>query len=136
MPPSSHRRRLLISLLFLTIALGLAWRLAPLHLPPFAFKYGGSALWAIAVYWLIAALLPRRSPWLIALIAALIAALLEFSRLYHRPALDTFRLTLSGKLLLGRFFSLHNIAAYWLAILAACLLDLRAAHASQFPRDE
>jgi hypothetical protein len=72
---------------------------------------------------LIAAILPRRGPLQIALIAAILAAALELSRLYHLPALDAFRLTLPGKLLLGRIFSLRNIAAYWLAILAAALLD-------------
>jgi hypothetical protein len=36
---------------------------------------------------------------------------------------DAFRLTLAGRLLLGRFFSLKNIAVYWLAIALAALLD-------------
>jgi len=55
-------------------------------------------------------------------IAALIAAVVEFSRLWHTPGFDAFRETLAGKLLLGRFFSLRNIAAYWIAIgLAMCV---------------
>jgi hypothetical protein len=113
-------------LLFATIA-GLVWRLAPLHLPFFFYKYGGSMLWAIALYWLIAALLPKARPTTLAIIVAFAAAAIEFSRLYHTPQFDAFRETMTGKLLLGRFFSPKNIAAYWLAIVLIAAFD----HATQ-----
>jgi hypothetical protein len=119
------RRTICLFALLFTIPLGIAWRGLPLHLSPFLFKYGGSALWAIALYWLVAALLPQRSSRTIAAIAAATAALLEFSRLWHVPAIDAFRLTLAGRLLLGRFFSLKNIAGYWLAVAAIAWLDER-----------
>jgi hypothetical protein len=118
-----HRRTLCLLLLLVTIPLGLAWRMIPLGLSPFFFKYGGSMLWAMALYWLIAACLPRRGSGALALIAAAIAAAVEFSRLWHTSAMDAFRITLAGRLLLGRYFSLKNIAAYWLAIGLAALLD-------------
>jgi fatty acid desaturase len=102
-PSTETRRRTCLILLLVTIPLGIGWRTAPLHLSPFLFKYGGSALWAIAVYWLIAAILPRRAPIQIAVLAAILAAALEFSRLCHLPALDAFRLTLPGKLLAAAF---------------------------------
>jgi len=121
---TSHRRPTALAFMFSTTLAGLIWRLAPLHLPWLLYKYGGSMLWAAALYWLIAAILPNRKPQEIALIAALAAAAVEFSRLVHTPAFDAFRLTLTGKLLLGRFFSLKNIAAYWLAILIITALDL------------
>jgi hypothetical protein len=121
---TDRRRTLCLLALLLTVPLGLAWRGLPLHLSPFLFKYGGSGLWAIALYWLVAALLPKRSSLTVAAIAAAAAALLELSRLWHIPAMDAFRLTLAGRLLLGRFFSLRNIAAYWLAIAVVALLDL------------
>jgi hypothetical protein len=113
-------------LLFATIA-GLVWRLAPLHLPFFFYKYGGSMLWAVALYWLIAAILPRTRSIPLAILAASAAAAVEFSRLVHTPQFDAFRETLTGKLLLGRFFSLKNIAAYWLAIVLIAAFD----HATQ-----
>jgi hypothetical protein len=119
------RRLNTLALMFATTITGLIWRLAPLHLPFFFFKYGGSCLWAIAVYFLIAALIPRATSTRIALYAFLISAVVEFSRLIHTPAFDAFRETLAGKLLLGRFFSLKNIAAYWLAIALTAALDLR-----------
>jgi len=53
------------------------------------------------------------------------AAAVEFSRLLHTPAFDAFRLTFAGRFLLGRFFSLKNIAAYWLVIALTASLDRR-----------
>ena len=128
MTTTTSRTLTAIALMLATTIAGLIWRLAPLHLPFFFYKYGGSMLWAIAVYWLIAALLPRSTPPKLALLAALAAAAVEFSRLIHTPAFDAFRETLAGKLLLGRYFSLKNIAAYWLAIALTAWLDSRILH--------
>ena len=120
-------RRILtsIALLLAATAAGLVWRMAPLHLPWFLYKYGGSMLWAAALYWLIAAILSRLAPIRIAMTAAVASAAVEFSRLWHTPGFDAFRLTLAGKLLLGRVFSFKNIAAYWLAITLTAWLDQR-----------
>ena len=123
MNPTLRRRLAALALMLATTLAGLIWRMAPLHLPWLLYKYGGSMLWAAALYWLIAAILPNRKPQEIALIAALAAAAVEFSRLVHTPAFDAFRLTLTGKLLLGRFFGLKNIVAYWLAIAIVTALD-------------
>jgi hypothetical protein len=121
---TNDRRRITYSLLLpITIAVGLAWRMVPMGLSPFWFKYGGSMLWAAALYWLIAACLPALRVSALAALAATIAALLEFSRLWHTPAMDAFRISLAGRLLLGRYFSLKNILAYWLAIALVALLD-------------
>ena len=118
------RRRLgCATALAVTLPAGLVWRLAPLHLPPFAFKYGGSALWAIAVYWTVALLLPHKRAAVLGALAAAMAAAVECFKLVRNPALDAFRETLAGKLLLGRYFTLGAIAAYWLAIAAMALLD-------------
>lgn len=119
-----RRRAVCVLLMLITIPLGLAWRTVPLGLSPFFYKYGGSVLWAMALYWLIAACLPKRRVGALASIAAGIAAMLEFSRLWHTPAMDAFRVTLAGRLLLGRYFSVRNIAAYWVGIALATLLDL------------
>ena len=105
------------------VPLGLLWRLAPLHLPAFAFKYGGSALWAMAVYWTAALLLPRLQPRLLAPLAAAIAASVECFKQVRSPALNAFRATLAGKLLLGRYFSVGALLAYGLAITLVAGLD-------------
>ena len=118
------RRRAVCGLyLAMTLPLGLLWRLAPLHLPPFAYKYGGSALWAIAVYWLVALLKPGWRAEQLALTACCLALAVELFKLVRSPLLDTFRDTLAGKLLIGRYFTPGAIAAYWMAIGAVAVLD-------------
>jgi Protein of unknown function (DUF2809) len=109
----------------IVIALGLALRFdgRSLGLPAFVVKYGGSLLWAAMVYWLLAALLPRLSRPRLALIALVIAVLVELFRLVHTPWLDSFRLTLAGALLLGRIFSAWNIVAYAAGILLGVAID-------------
>ena len=127
------RRILCLTLLACTVPLGLFWRLAPLHLPPFAFKYGGSVLWAVAVYWAVAILKPRSSSTRLALAAATSALAVELLKLVYWSPLDRFRETLPGKLLLGRYFSFGAILAYWIAIAAVAFLD-RKTPAAPVPR--
>jgi hypothetical protein len=112
-----------IGLVFATIASGLLVRFGPLGLPSFVAKYGGSALWALMIYWIISTLLPNRSLSTSALTAGMIATYVEFLKLHHAPWLDSFRTTLPGILLLGRFFSFRGIVVYWLAIACGALLD-------------
>ena len=88
-------------ILLLTIPIGLAVRFAPLRLPWFLYKYLGSVLWAVALYWFLATLLPKLRPRAVATIAILIATLLELSRLIPIAPVDAFRLTFAGKILLG-----------------------------------
>jgi hypothetical protein len=94
-----------------------------LGLPTVVVKYGGSVLWAMMVFFLVAIVgskLPGRR---IAVIAAAIAVAVELFRLVHTPWLDDFRLTTAGALLLGRIFSLWNILAYGVGVILGMLLD-------------
>lgn len=108
-----------------TVAAGLAIRFAPLGLPTPIVKYGGSMLWAITMYWIASSLLGSGRLLSIALLSGVLASIVEFFKLYHSPELDAFRLTLPGILLLGRFFSVWDILAYWTGIAAAAVLDAR-----------
>jgi Protein of unknown function (DUF2809) len=117
--PISHS----VVLILVTIITGLAARLAPLGLPPFVVKYAGSALWAVMIYWITSTLLPFYRPLTVALISATVAAAVEFFKLYHSPVLDAFRLTLPGILLLGKYFSVWDIVAYWIAISVGAFCD-------------
>ena len=117
------RRWVYAGLLVGTIAAGLAWRVLPLGFSFFWFKYGGSVLWAVALYWLMALGFPRNRSVGLAVTAGVVAAVLEVSRLWHVATLDAFRLTLAGRLLLGRYFSLKNIVAYWVGIALAAAVD-------------
>ncbi len=117
------RRRRAMTWAVAAIVAGLVWRLAPLHLPAFAYKYGGSALYAAMLYWLLAAAFPRLRVLVVAVLATALAFLVEAFKLSHRPALDAFRITLAGKLLLGRVFTSGALLAYAVAIAAVALLD-------------
>ena len=120
-----RRRLFLLFVLLLTIALGLALRRFgyAANLPFAVVKYGGSILWGAMVYWLFAAIFVTQRPLSVAFIALMVAIAVESFRLWHTPALDAFRLTTAGALLLGRVFSLWNIAAYAIGIAAALALD-------------
>ncbi len=111
----------------MVIVAGLVLRLTGYEagLPYPLVKYGGSGLWGMMVFWLLAALLPNQSVRRIAVIAGVVAVAVELIRLYHTPWLDAFRLTLAGALLLGRIFSIYNILAYLAGIAAAALTDQR-----------
>jgi Protein of unknown function (DUF2809) len=107
------------------IAAGLMFRWFGLNVgvPAFVVKYGGSMLWGAMVFFLVAiagSRLPNRH---IVIISVAIAVAVELFRLVHTPWLDTFRLTLTGALLLGRIFSMWNILAYFAGILLAFILD-------------
>jgi hypothetical protein len=106
-----------------TAAAGLATRFAPLGLPPVVVKYGGSMLWALLIYWMVSSILPSTRLLTIAALTSMLTAAIESFKLYHSPALDSFRRTLPGILLLGRLFSVRNILAYWLAIALGVLID-------------
>ena len=112
-----------LAIALIVIPIGLAVRFLPLGLPWFLYKYLGSALWAIALYWFLAAILPRLRPPALATLAITIAIMLELSRLIPVPPIDAFRLTFAGKILLGRYYSVKNIAAYLLAIALPATLD-------------
>ena len=120
-----RRRLLLLLALLLTIAGGLALRRFGYvaNLPFGIVKYGGSILWGAMVYWLLATIFVAARGLRVAFIALIVAIAVELFRLWHTPALDAFRLTTAGALLLGRVFSLWNIAAYAAGIAAALALD-------------
>jgi hypothetical protein len=77
----------------------------------------------VALYWLLAILLPRTDPTRLGVLATVVAATVEFSRLWHTGPTDAFRLTTAGKILLGRIFSVENIVAYTFAIVLTACVD-------------
>lgn len=121
------RRRLMTAAFVILCGLTLRLTGYDIGLPYVLVKYGGSFLWGMMVLWIVGAILYGRSILVIALVAAVIAVLTEFSRLYHTPLLDAFRLTLAGALLLGRIFSWANILAYLLGIGLAAAIELSRA---------
>jgi hypothetical protein len=95
-------------LIVATIAAGRTIRLAPLGLPNALVEYRGSLLWALMIYWIGSSV---RSLWPLtrgAFVSSAIALCVELFKLYHAPMLDAFRLTLPGKLLLGRVLAMAS----------------------------
>jgi hypothetical protein len=106
-----------------TIGLGLAVHLRGAVLSPVARDVLGDALWAAMVTWGIAAIAPalrlsRRGGAALAFCFAI-----EFSQLYHTPALDALRSTTGGHLVLGNGFDPRDLGAYAAGVLAIVLLE-------------
>jgi Protein of unknown function (DUF2809) len=100
-----------------TVVLGLVWRSRILPLSPFIRKYGGDALWALLVYWLVCFCVPRMKIAASIGIAFGIAVAVEFSQLCHAPWIDSIRATRLGLLILGNTFNWPDIPAYAVGIL-------------------
>ena len=74
------------------------------------------------IYLLLAAFFPSRWRGYEVHIAIFAVILVELIRLVHFPALDAFRATTAGALLLGRVFSLWNIGCYVTGIGVAAIM--------------
>lgn len=119
-------RPLAISLLLMaiTVVAGLAVRFTHLGLPFSLVKYGGSALWAVMIYWVCSTFLPSWPLTWDAAISGILGTAVEFLKLYDPPWLDAVRRTLPGIIILGRVFNWRDIATYWIAISLVAGLDL------------
>jgi hypothetical protein len=109
------------------VSTGLLCRWPALGLPWVVAKYAGSTLWGTMVYAGLRAINPRAKVSESVTAAIATAICVEFFRLYHQPALDSFRATLAGQLLLGRIFSLRNVVAYAIGIACFAFADERTA---------
>ena len=106
-----------------TIALGLAVHLRGGALSPVVRDVLGDALWAVMVVWCMAAVAPAiRLRWRAAGALGFCFAV-EFSQLFHLPALDALRRTTVGGLALGSGFDPRDFAAYAGGVLTAVLLE-------------
>lgn len=105
------------------IGAGLYCRWPSGGMPPVFAKYAGSILWGALVYLAAAWLLSRQNIAVALLVASVVAVTVEFSQLLHWPWLDQFRRTTLGVLLLGRYFSWGDIAAYLTGIAIVGSID-------------
>lgn len=93
----------------------------------------GDALWAMMIGWWIGAVSPNSRLTLRAGLALAICWAVEFSQLYHAPALDSWRLTTLGQLVLGTGFDPRDLGAYALGVLAALILELTVREKGAWP---
>jgi hypothetical protein len=117
-----------------TIALGLAIHLRGDILSPAVRDVLGDALWAAMVAWGGAVVAPALRPPMRGLTAVAICVAVEFSQLYHAPALDAIRRTTAGHLLLGSGFDQRDLGAYAAGVLAAMIVELVVRRAADRPR--
>jgi Protein of unknown function (DUF2809) len=118
-----HARIRYVALAVATMVLGLAVHRGGGALSPAVRDVLGDALWAAMVSWWIAAAAPavRLSRRAAAAVAFCFA--IEFSQLYHAPALDAIRRTTAGHLVLGSGFDPRDFAAYAAGVLVTVLLE-------------
>jgi hypothetical protein len=116
-------RLLFIVLAVATIGVGLAVHRWGDFLPDTARDVLGDALWAMMIAWWIAALWPRVRLLTRGSVALAVCWIVEFSQMYHTPALDRVRATTLGHLVLGVDFDPRDLAAYAAGVVAAVCLE-------------
>jgi len=116
------RRLHVLTLLFVTIAVGVASRklISPI---PYWLKETGDVLWSVAAYWFIALIWPRGRWQVIAAIALTAAWASELSQLSDAPWLAAGRKMPVLKMLLGSGFSWLDMAMYVVGIALAVAID-------------
>jgi len=103
----------------MAILLGLASRHDPAAMPAFLGKYPGDALWAAMVFFGLGAVRRRSSTSSVALLALAICFVVEAMKLHQAPWIVGIRQTTLGHLVLGHVFSVRNLLAYAVGIVAA-----------------
>ena len=115
---------LYVGLLIGTVLLGLSTRRYPDAFPDVIARFGGDALWATAVFWIIA-LMRRRSATLgIGVSALAIAFVVEMSQLYRAPWIEAVRATGPGALALGHGFLWSDLLSYAVGVLLVVATDV------------
>jgi hypothetical protein len=87
------RRAWCVGLALGTMGLGLLLRFGHVGAPWFLYKYGGSVLWAMAVYWVFAAVAPGARAVRVGIWAGVFAVVVEVGKMVRVGWLDAFRVT-------------------------------------------
>jgi hypothetical protein len=96
-------------------------------------KYGGTALYAVLVYVLVVAVLPRLRPWPVAAIALALSWGVEFFQLTGVPA-ELSRTHVAARLVLGSTFSTADLLWYAVGAGVCAMGHLWAAKRGWFGR--
>ena len=126
-----------ISLIAITVILGLGSRRFGHALPGLLAAYAGDTLWALVVFLGLGMVFARASTWVIALSALSFSFAIELSQLYHAPWIDSIRATTLGALILGRGFLWSDLACYVAGIGLGILIEqfLSRENSPQVPQD-
>lgn len=91
--------------------------------PAWVRASGGDVLIVVPIYALVAIARPRRRSPSVAAITFAYAAAIEFSQLYHAPAIDRFRATFVGRMTIGSTFVPSDFLCYAIGTLVALAFD-------------
>lgn len=94
-------RLLYLTLILITMIMGLSTRYASNLLPRVIVDYGGDLLWALMVFFMIGFLFPKVSTFKVGMLALGFSFLIELSQLYQAPWFNVIRDNRLGRLVLG-----------------------------------
>lgn len=117
------KRIVYLALALIVVTFGLASRRFRSELPTFVGDYSGDVLWALMMYLLVSAVLPRMRIINRGFIALGLAYLVEISQLYHAPWIDAVRQTRLGGLVLGFTFVWSDLACYTVGVLLGTAIE-------------
>lgn len=111
----------------------MATRRVPQLFPEFVAQYGGDTLWAAMVFWLGALAWRRASTGRLALGALAISYVVEVSQLYRAPWIDALRASSLGALVLGQGFLWSDLLCYAVGVVLTAVLDAGVTRAAASP---
>lgn len=101
------------ALITVVILAGLASRSSlATYLPAFLACYTGDTLWALTVFLCLGVVFRDLRPWLVALVAIIIAFSVEASQLYQADWINAIRSNRLAALLLGQGFKWSDLVCY------------------------
>ena len=114
-----------LTLVVVTMILGLGSRKVSGYLPEVINVYLGDVLWALMVFFLVGLIFRSKATLWVAGMALLFSYGIEISQLYHAPWIDAIRQTRLGGLVLGYGFLWRDLVSYTMGIGVGVLADQR-----------
>ncbi len=115
-----------VMMAIITMVMGFSVHRSGSALPTTLKDVAGDALWAAMMFWGVSGIAPTRSMWSRGSVAFVICVVVECSQLVHAALLDQVRHTTLGHLVLGSDFDPRDVAAYFVGVAAAMLIERAA----------
>lgn len=115
------------------MAAGIATRRFPERFPGIVAEYAGDVLWAMLVFWIIAAVWRTGSTIRVATAAMVIALAVEISQLYRAEWINAMRASRAGALVLGSGFLWSDLVCYVAGVVLAAGFDYLRTRGASFP---
>jgi len=111
------------ALIILSCLLGIGSKYFAEILPDFIANYSGDTFWAMAVYFFLRFIFPKKSMITSSIVAFAFSVLIEISQFYHAVWLDEIRKTIVGGLILGFGFMWSDLICYLAGIIIGLFFD-------------